>query len=292
MGDIKRRSRLNAREARAGIAFLLPSLLGFCLFFAVPFVLVIGYTFTRGIGSTQFVGFQNYLDIFDSYAFRLAAWNTFRFLFVSVSLICVTSFFIALGLRKTKLRLLRPALIIPLVVPVAAVSVVFQIAFADGGVLSGLLGVFGLPAQNIIRSDGAFWVLIIFYLWKNIGYTVILFLAGLNGIPQAYYEEAQICGAGAWQQTRYITIPCVAPMSFFVFIIAIIRSFSTFREAYALAGDYPHESIYMLQHFMNNNFRNLNYQRLSVAALLIFIAIFALVFVLYRFKNRLEAHNK
>ena len=280
------KNRLRIREALAGVAFLMPSLLGFCLFFGAPFVLLIGYSFTRGVGGMEFVGLRNYADIFESYSFKLAAWNTFKFLFVSVSLICVASFFIALGLRKTKLRLLRPALIIPLVVPVAAVSIVFQIDFSDGGPLAGLFEIFGLPAQNVMRSGGAFWVLVFFFLWKNIGYTVILFLAGLNGIPKLYYEDAEICGAGAWHRTRYITIPFLAPMAFFVFIIAIIRSFSTFREAYALAGDYPHESIYMLQHFMNNNFQNLNYIRLSVGAILIFLVIFLLVLIMFAARRK------
>ena len=95
-------------------------------------------------------------------------------------------------------------------------------------------------------------------------------------------------GASYWQTLRYITLPLMTPTFFFILIVSIINSFKSFREAYLLGGANPHESIYMLQHFMNNNFQNLSYQRLSVAALLVFLVIFALVLVLFRLKARRE----
>ena len=110
---------------------------------------------------------------------------------------------------------------------------------------------------------------------------MVLFLAGLSRIPRDYSEAARIDGAGSFQTFWHITMPLLAPTFFFVFIISIMNSFKVFREAYALGGEYPHESIYMLQHFMNNNLLNLNYQRVSTASLYVFIVILLLVLLLY-----------
>ena len=114
----------------------------------------------------------------------------------------------------------------------------------------------------------------------------MLFLAGLNSIPKDFYEAASLDGATGWNSFRYITAPILIPNFFFIFVISIINSFKSFREAFLLGGTMPHKSIYMLQHFMNNNFSNLNYQRLSVAALIVFIVIFGCVFLLFRLKGK------
>lgn len=97
---------------------------------------------------------------------------------------------------------------------------------------------------------------------------------------------AQLEGAGEWQYLRRVTLPLMAPSFFFVFVISVVNCFKSFREAFLLGGKNPHESIYMLQHFMNNNFESLNYQRLSVAAVLTFVLIFAMVALLFRLKER------
>ena len=277
-------------EALTGVGFLLPSLIGFLLFYAAPFVLVIVFSLTRGVYLTQFVGFENYANIFKNPAFLLAVTNTLRFELVSVPLICILSFFLALGLHRAGNRHLRTAFIIPLILPVVSISIVFQIAFADNGPFSRYLDIFGVHIGSFLHSSSAFFVLLALFFWKNIGYTVILFMGGLSVIPQTYYQAARVDGANTWAQIRYITLPQIAPTAFFVLIIAIIRSFSSFREAYMLAGDYPDQSIYMLQHFLNNNFQNLNYQRLSVAAILVFLVIFVCVWLLYRLQNSLEGN--
>ncbi len=265
----------------------MPSLIGFMIFFLFPFIIMISQSFTQGVNKISFVGFQNYIELLHNEVFLLAAKNTLRFEAVCVPLICVLSFFIALGLKKIPKFYLRAAIIIPLVVPVASVSMVFSILVANGGSVQKFLSFFGMSEINILKSSAAFYVLVVFYLWKNIGYTVILYLAGLNAIPKEYYQAASIDGANGFQSLRYITIPRILPTAFLVFIIAIIRSFSSFREAYLLAGNYPHNSIYMLQHFMQNNFASLNYQRLSVAALLVFMVIFVLVWGMFYLRNRL-----
>jgi multiple sugar transport system permease protein len=130
-------------------------------------------------------------------------------------------------------------------------------------------------------------VLLVLYIWKNSGYNIILFLAALNAIPTAYYEAADLDGAGKFRQLFGITLPLIVPYLFFIVVISVINSFKSFREAFILFGSHPHQSIYMIQHFMNNNFQNLNYIRLSVGAILIFTVIFTLMLILFRIRTKI-----
>lgn len=170
----------------------------------------------------------------------------------------------------------------PLVVPVASVIVVWQIVFQNKGILNGLLHAIGLAEVSWLSEGWSFVILISLYIWKNCGYNIVLFLSGLSNIPKEYYESAYIDGAGNWACFRNITLPLLVPTLFFVFIMSLINSFKVFKEAFLLAGPYPPLDIYMLQHFMNNNFRSLNFQRLSTAAFLVLIIITLLVSAVYR----------
>ena len=282
--------KLKTRSALAGYLLALPFLIGFAGFYLIPFLWSIRFTFTSGSGGTAFVGLRNYMDIFGSAAFQLAAFNTFRFILIGVPLLMLVSLVLALLLfdRFRGASFFRSLFMYPLVLPAASVVSVVQAFFSNDGLLNQFLSWLGLPIEDWIQSEYAFPLLIALYIWKNCGYDLVLFLAGLSAIPREYREAAASEGASYWQTLRYITLPLMTPTFFFILIVSIINSFKSFREAYLLGGATPHESIYMLQHFMNNNFQNLSYQRLSVAALLVFLVIFALVLVLFRLKARQE----
>ena len=112
---------------------------------------------------------------------------------------------------------------------------VVQAFFSESGLLNQFLDWLGLPIQKWLNSPYAFPILVGLYIWKNCGYNLILFLAGLNAIPKVYREAAAVEGASSWQITRAITIPLLIPSFFFIFIISIINSFKSFREAYLLS---------------------------------------------------------
>ena len=287
------RFKARHREALTGWLYAALPLTGFAAFFAVPFGISIVRTFYSGAGGEQFVGFDNYTSIFQSEAFQLALINTLRFIGIGVPLILALSFLLSLALKEIALgkNTFRSFFIMPLVVPVASVILVFSILFERSGIINNLLISFGFLPVNFFGSDRAFMVLIILYLWKNIGYNIILFMAGLSQIPGDFYDAAKVDGAGKWRTTISITLPLMVPTFFFTTVISIINSFKSFREAFALGGSYPHQSIYMLQHFMNNNFYNLNYARLSVASLLTFMIIIALVSVMYILRQRAGDHQ-
>lgn len=283
-------TELRRREALLGWGYLSVPLGGILLFYIIPFLITIGLTFTSGTGKRTFVGISNYIDVFGSEAFQLATANTFRFIAICVPSIVLLGLCLALllGMKLRGSHFFRPVFILPLVLPVASVTMFFEIFFEKAGVINQLLATMNLETVDFMETPMAFWILVLLYLWKNTGYNVVLFLAGLSTIPKEFYEVAQVDGANARQQLMGITLPLLIPTFFFSVILSVINCFKAFREAFSLGGSYPHSSIYMLQHFMNNNFQNVNYSRLSVAALMTFIVIFLFVFILWRLQKKGE----
>ena len=279
---------LRRRELFAGLAFAAIPLIGFAAFYFIPFGITITRTFTAGLGSNAFVGFHNYESVMYSEAFRLAAFNTFRFIGIGVPLLMALALVIALMLnaRLKGKDVFRAAYVVPLIIPTASVILVFQIFFETGGVVNYFRDLLGLGTINFLQSGNIFWILILLYLWKNIGFAIIITLTGLTQIPVDYYDAARVDGAGGFAVLWKITLPLMAPTFFFLMVISIVGSFKSFREAFVLGGNYPHESIYLLQHFMNNNFARINYTRLSVAAVLTFLVIFAFVLFMYLRRGR------
>lgn len=280
---MKRNKKLRRKESLTGFLFCLPSVIGLLMFFVIPFGVCIYMSFTENMGSSKFIGLKNYADVLGSAAFRLAAWNTVKFNLVAVSIIMVVSLFVA-ALLFRKLRgynFFRTVFIFPLVLPVASVVLFFQIIFSETGLINNIWGLFNVSAVDWINSSNSFIVLVVLYIWKNSGYNIILFLSALNSIPKEYYEASDIDGAGRAVRLFKITLPMIAPYTFFILVISIINSFKSFREAFILFGAHPNQGIYMIQHFMNNNFQNLNYIRLAVGAILIFIVIFILILLLF-----------
>lgn len=133
-----------------------------------------------------------------------------------------------------------------------------------------------------MSSDAAFIVLVISYLWKNIGYDMILWMAGLAGIPNEIYEAARVDGAGEWRCFLSITLPNLMPSLYTITVLSFLNSFKVFREAWLVAGDYPHQSMYLLQHLYNNWFRELSFDKISAAAVINALVVFVLILVLRR----------
>ena len=265
---------MKRREAAIGLLLAAPAVMGLLAFLVLPF----GYTFLRsftvGLGWGRFVGLENYAQLFGNRLFLLALKNTFLFLACGLALILPLSLFLALLLQKTGKwgKGLAMALLFPMVLPVSAIVIVVNLVFAENGLLSQLT-----DPTPWMDSPFAFVILLGLYLWKNVGIGVVVLLAGLTTIPGELYESASMDGAGKWARLTRVTLPMLRPELLVVTILSTLNAFKNFREAFVLGGDHPHESIYMLQHFMNNNFENMNFPRLSVAA----VVFFALLFCLY-----------
>lgn len=276
------------KDASAAMYFLVPSGIGFALFYLIPFAMGMYYSFMSQSVGGEFVGFDNYLELLESGSFRQAVSNTSYFSAVSVPLMVMLSLGLAMLLNENTYiqKWLRTAYVMPLVVPVASIIMIWQLLFDWNGSLNAWLNSFGYERVDWMKAESARWVVIMVYLWKNIGYNVILFLAGLQQIPKDYYETARIEGAGRLRQFRSITLVYLTSTMFFVVIMSIINSFKVFRETYLIAGDYPHDSIYMMQHYMNNMFVSLDIQKLTAAATLMFLCILLIVLVLFVIERR------
>ena len=171
-------------------------------------------------------------------------------------------------------RFFKTSLVLPMVLPAAAMALVWRILFCPDGLWNQLLYAFtGKPwEQDWVHGKAAFPILVSTYLWKNIGYDMLLWLAGLSAIPQSLYDAARVDGAGEPAQLRYITLPCLQGTMGLVLVLSVVNSFRVYREAYLLAGSYPDLSIYMLPHLFSHWFLTLDIQKMSTAAVFLVLA--------------------
>ena len=267
--------------------FLGPSFLGVLLFYIVPFGVVVYYSLIQGPMNSSFVGLQNYANVLQNNAFRTAVKNTVVFTGIAVPLAVVGSLVLALMLecRIPLKSQFRTFFLSPMVVPIASIILVWQVLFHYNGVVNEFLQIFGTAKIDWLKSDFCKVVIVVLFLWKNLGYFMILFMAALNNIPRTLLEVADVEGASAAHKFFKIKLRYLSPTVLFVTILSIINAFKVFREIYLLTGDYPYTGLYMMQHFMNNMFRSLDYQRLSAAAVILALAMIVLIAILFAVEN-------
>lgn len=287
--------RLRTKNAWIGFCLILPLVLGCLVFYGAPFVLVGFYSVVRGNGAArQFVGLENYEKLLSNPVFRLAMGNTIGFLAVGLTMILVLSYAIALLLRNPAQRskLLQSVVMMPYVMPVVGTVVLVDILFAEAGLWSKLYTALGLPLQDWLQGNSAFWVTVGLYLWKNTGYSVVILLSGLVTIPKEHYDAAELDGATGWQKFRHITVPQMWYSVFIAGVFSLINAFKCFREIFLIGGEAPSESLYMLQHFINNSFQKLSYSKMAAASMLLTALLCLLFGLCYRWVMRKEAYRE
>ena len=302
MQNVRRQSvrrRRNKGDGLIALAFIAPSLGGISIFFLIPFADTIRRSFydVRGV---NFIGLDSYVSVLNNAAFRLAAANTARFVAICIPLLMVISLGVALLLRPTQKsghhaptarqagKLFKTSFLLPMAVPVASIVLLWQVVFNPVGLANTALTSLRLEPINFMGSSAAFWVLVFTYLWKNTGYNMILWLAGLDSISDSLYEAAYVDGAGKFQSFLYITLPGLLSTIGIVAILSLLNSFRLFREAYLVAGAYPHDSMYLLQHLFNNWFQNLDISRLSAAAAMMGAVLLVIILLMRRFLDERE----
>lgn len=270
------------RKKHTGILFVLPHFLGVCVFLFVPFLDVVRRSFLRAAGG--FCGFENFKLVLENEAFRLAAGNTLKFTLVCLPLLLLLSLLLAVflyGMGKAA-GYLKNAYLVPMAIPAACVTLLWKLLFDTHGMVNGVVTALGGEAVDWMNTGNAFYVLVGSYIWKNLGYVMVLWIAAMDGIPRTVYEAAKIDGAGNAASFFYITLPCIRPAAFTIVVISFLNSFKVFREAYLVAGNYPQESIYLLQHVFNNWFLSLSVDKMAAGAVLLAVVICAAVQVLQR----------
>lgn len=282
----KKSKRFKKMKRSSGL-FIAPSFLGVLLFFVIPFMVVIFYSVVDNPISKNFVFLDNFKYVIGNNAFKRAVTNTFSFSIVAVPLAVLLSLLLAI-LLETKLPFrsqFRTFFLSPMMVPVASIVLIWQVLFNYNGAVNEMLAVFGVDKIDWLKSEYAKVVIVILFLWKNLGYNMILFMAALASIPKDILEVAKLESANALQTFFYIKLRYLSSTFLFVTIMSLINSFKVFREIYLLTTDYPYNTIYMLQHFMNNTFKNLDYQKLSSAAVLMSMVMVVIIGILFLVEN-------
>lgn len=284
----KRNTKSVRRVKRSSGLFLAPSLLGVLTFFLLPFLVIIFYSMVDNPISANFVFLDNFKEVVENSAFQTAVRNTFTFSLIAVPLAVVLSLALAIVLEsKLPFRSqFRTFFLSPMMVPVASIVLIWQVLFHYNGAVNDMLSVFGVDKIDWFKSDYSIIVIVILFLWKNLGYNMILFMAALASIPKDILEVAQLESASRLQTFFYIKLRYLSSTTMFVTIMSLISSFKIFREIYLLTTDYPYDSIYMLQHYMNNKFRNLDYQTLSAGAILMSLVMIVIIGTLFLVENR------
>jgi len=286
--DYMERLNKRSRDHLNGVIWLAPSFLGVAVFYFVPFFVIVYYSVINNVIQRNFVFFDNFTALFNNQAFKIAATNTLRFSLIAVPLAVVLALLIALMLeaRIPLKSQFRTFFLSPLMVPVASIVLIWQVLFHFDGAMNEFLAVFGVDKIDWLQSDYNQLVVVVLFLWKSLGYNMILFMAALSNIPRELLEVADVEGAGPVYKLFAIKLRYLSPTLLFVTILSLINSFKVFREAYLLTGDYPYGGLYMLQHFMNNIFRSLDYQRLAAAAVTMAVAMVIIIAVLFVAEGR------
>lgn len=265
-----------------GYFFIMPGFIGILIFIILPYIDVVRRAFMQA-ATGNFIGMANFMEVFQNKAFALAMGNTVHFVAVCIPILLSLSLGIAVLLTKNSQvsKIIKTGVLVPMAIPVASVVLLWQFLFSGNGFLNGFLHIFGVNGPNWMNTSYSFWILVFSYVWKNLGYTVILWLAGISMIPGDIYEAARVDGAGEWQCFWKMTIPNLKGTFFTVTVISLLNSFKVFREAYLVAGDYPHGSIYLLQHLFNNWFRNLELDKMAAGAVSLSVVLLVLILALW-----------
>lgn len=272
-----------ARVFSAGHAFIAPAVLLLFLFFFGPLVAALVMSFTdfdiyalANLHNLRFIGLANYADLLTLPLFWRAFINTCYFAFVGAPLSIAVSLGAALLVNSPQLRfqaLYRTAMFAPYVASLVATAVVWRYLLGSNGVINAALLGIGLPAVDWLGD--ARWSMpsiIIFAVWKNFGYNMLILLAALQAIPSELYDAARIDGAGPWSRLRHVTLPGIAPTLWLVALLTAASYFQMFAEPYVMTQGGPAQSTLSLLYFMyQDGFKWWNLGHASAAAFILFV---------------------
>jgi len=272
------------------LPFLLPGLAGLLLFYVAPFFGGIWYSLTDGSFENTFVGFKNYTTVWQNQMFQLGLRNT-----LELSLICAPLLFLLSFVISVVVNRMRPAgstfrntALLPYLMPSSAVLIIWLLWFDYGGPVNHLITALGGSRITWLQGASLRFPVVLLFLWKNLGFCVVIFLAALQAIPVSLYEYATLEGASFPRQAFTITLPLIVPSAFLVFILCWVNAFRIFKEVYFIGGAYPDEPIYTLQNYMNNMYSKLNYQNVTTAAYSFAVIVFVLFGLLFWLQNRAQ----
>ncbi len=274
--------------------YVLPTLFGLLLFSAGAVAVSFFMSFTQWdiVSSPEWVWLDNYVNLWHSDLFWEVFGNTLYFIFLAVPLSVGASLALALvantGLKG--ITFFRTAYFLPVVSSMIAVALVWSWIFnPEYGLLNYLLGLlFGIKGPAWLDSTSwALPAMVIVTVWKGLGYSMVIFLAGLQNIPQDLYSAATIDGAGVWKRFRHITIPMLSPTTFFVLVITLINSFQVFEQTYVLTKGGPANSTLTMSYYIYQNaFQFFQMGKAAALSYVLFALIFGVTLMQFRVQKR------
>lgn len=288
---IKAQRRRRIRNNVVGYSFIIPNLVGYTIFVFIPVCFAFILSVMKWDGSQipmEFVGLQNFTQIFGDRYFRGALWHTVTYALMTVLPTLVLSMLLAV-LLNTKIKgiaFYRTSFFFPYIASIVAVGAVWNMLFQpDFGPINEFLKFIGIsnPPRWVVDTDWAMVAISIVTVWKYMGYYMIVYLAALQGISSSLYEAAGIDGANGWQKLRYITIPMLTPTTFFVLIMLTIQCFKVFDLVYVMTGGGPGNATQTLVNYIYDKaFVNWQFGTASAGAIILFLIVLAVTLVQFQ----------
>lgn len=275
--------------------FIMPMLIGLIVFRFGPILasFVISFTEWRGTTPPEFIGFGNYIELINKEVFWEVLGNTIIFaaLFVPGVMILGLALAVLVNQKLKGIAFYRGMYYLPAITSMVAVALVWNWIFATRyGIINHLLRTYvevGRPPAWLASADTALLVLVIVSVWKSAGLQMLIFLAGLKGIPSYLYEAARIDGANRWQQFRHITLPMLTPVTFFVLIISIFEGFRTFEVTFVMTGGGPlHQSATLSYFIYENAFQFFRFGYSSAVAYVLMVLVVIVTIFNFRIRGR------
>ncbi|NOU69359.1 ABC transporter permease subunit [Paenibacillus sp. LMG 31461] len=291
---MKVKSKALRRNRLTGYTFLLPNILGFLIFICLPVCasFLMSFTEWNGFGEIKWAGISNYTHLWRDETFRISLFNSLIMTAVSVPVTLFLAILAAVALNKglRGVKIFRTAIFLPHITATIAVAVVWQLLYNPTmGPINGILRSIGIdnPPMWLASTQWALVSVIIVSIWHSIGYYMVLYLAGLQGIPKDLYEAAEIDGAGKVAQFRKITVPMLSPVIFFTVIMGIINSFKVFDLVFVLTKGGPGRSTHMLVYdIYYTAFQRFEYGYASAMAYVLFTIILIITLIQFRGQKR------
>ncbi|WP_062049265.1 carbohydrate ABC transporter permease [Bacillus sp. JCM 19034] len=283
---------MNRKNNLWGFLFISPQLIGLLAFSLIPLIYALWLSFTDwdGFGDLNFIGITNYVEQFYNADFWKAMVNTIYYMIMVVPIGISISLLLAVALNKVIAKnLYRVFFFMPVVTSSVSVGIIFMwLLNGDFGILNQMLAKIGIEGPHWLTDPR--WVMpsiALLSIWWGLGYNMVIFLAGLQGIPKSYYEAAEIDGANPFQKFKHITLPLLTPTTFFVTIMTIITSFQVFDQAFVMTNGGPAKASYtMVFHIYEEAFVYFTMGKSAAAAMILFVIILTFTLIQFRLQNR------
>lgn len=290
----KQKKRFMANETIWAIVFLLPSLIGLIVFVVYPLFrsLYLSMTDWDFVHKANFIGLQNYIDMFSDRKFIRVFNNTLFFVVITVPVLVILPMILATMMNQKirGIRFFRAVYFIPVIASALAVGLIWQWLFnGEFGMVNYVLKLIGIKGPDWLTDKKyAIRAVIFVHIWKSLGYNMMLFLAGLQGIPREYYEVAELEKITIWKKFRYITVPLLKPTTVFVATTTMIGAFQVFDQVVVMTGGGPAQHSSVLAHYIYQN--AFQYYNMGYACALGWV-LAAIIFVLQRAMHHIEGSD-